>query len=271
MTRRNILVFIDLRVTQTIFYMQTFRSSLKVLDNSFEIDDWIGLLVSVFIIGLWFVSLISSIAISVPNSDYLWLSCLVLVRTYLHTGLFIVAHDAMHGNLIPHSPRLNHLIGCFAVRVYGSLPYHHCRINHGDHHRYTSQSGDPDFHGQISHPVFWYCKFISEYFPLRSLIIFFVNLSLIFWGAIFLLHVPFTNLILFWMIPFLLSSLQLFFFGTYLPHRQIHNNLNFLPRTHSDRYSVLWSFLSCYNFGHYHWEHHEYPKTPWYRLHNIHQ
>jgi beta-carotene ketolase (CrtW type) len=32
-----------------------------------------------------------------------------------------------------------------------------------------------------------------------------------------------------------------------------------LPRHH------LWAMLSCYFFG-YHWEHHQSPGTPWWRL-----
>jgi len=260
------LCFLKFTILLPFENMQMLRSQQK----AFEIDDWIGLLVVAVILGLWLVSLVTLLTVSTSSINWFWLIGSILGRTYLHTGLFILAHDAMHGNLIPHHRILNNLIGRFAVGVYGFLPYDHCRINHINHHRYTSQSGDPDFHGQISHPVFWYCKFIREYFPVRSLIIFLVNVSLIFLGLTLIFHVPLINLILFWLLPLVLSSLQLFFFGTYLPHRQVYGNSNFLPRIHSDRYSVLWSFFSCYNFGHYHWEHHEYPKAPWYRLPQVH-
>ena len=235
----------------------------------FESDDLIGLLIFIAILSLWFVSLVGLLTVSISDSSWFWLVGSILGRAYLHTGLFIVAHDSMHGNLIPHNRSLNNIIGRFAVNVYAFLPYEHCHLNHNAHHRYPSQVGDPDFHGAISHPVFWYCKFIREYFPVRSLIIFMVNMSLIFWGLTLIFNIPFINLILFWLVPLVLSSLQLFFFGTYLPHCQVHDNPNFSPRLESNQYSILWSFLSCYNFGHYHWEHHEYPKTPWYRLHNV--
>lgn len=246
--------------------MQTFNSPQK----KFEVDDWMGLLIALAIFGLWFSSLVASISIPISNISWFWLIGSILGRTYLHTGLFIVAHDAMHGNLIPHHRVLNDLIGRFAVGVYGFLQFDLCRINHSNHHRYTSQSGDPDFHGRISHPVFWYFKFIGEYFSTRSLIVFLVNTGLIVFGLTTIVHVPLPNLILLWLLPLVLSSLQLFFFGTYLPHHQVCGNSNFSPRIQSDRYSRLWSFFSCYNFGHYHWEHHEYPKVPWYRLHNAH-
>jgi beta-carotene ketolase (CrtW type) len=247
--------------------LQTFSASPR----TFEVDDWIGLVVVTTIVGLWFVSLLGFLFIPIVSFNFFSLILAILCRAYLHTGLFILAHDAMHGNLIPNHRRLNNFIGRSAVVIYGFLPYNLCHSNHVKHHRYTSQSDDPDFHGSNSHPVFWFFKFIREYFPLRSLIIFMINMSVIFWGLMLVFHVSMVNLICFWILPLVLSSLQLFYFGTYLPHRQVHGNRNFLPRPTSNSLTILWSFLSCYNFGHYHWEHHEYPKTPWYRLHNIHR
>ena len=246
--------------------MQMFTSLQKVYQG----EDWIGLLIALIIISLWFVSLFKLLSIQISDTSWFWLIVSVLGRTYLHAGLFILAHDSMHGNLIPSNRSLNHLIGRLAVTVYGFLPYNHCCTNHFNHHRYASQSGDPDFYDSVPNPIFWYCKFIREYFPMRSLIIFLVNMILIAWGLTNIFHVAFTNLIFFVLVPLVLSSLQLFFFGTYLPHHQLHENPYFSPRLQSSYYSNLWSFVSCYNFGYYHWEHHEYPKTPWYKLHKVH-
>ncbi len=246
--------------------MQIFRS----IQKAFATEDWIGLAITGTLLSLWLGSFFELINIATASYSWVWLAVMILGRTYLHTGLFIIAHDSMHGNLIPNSKKLNNLLGGIALAIYGFLPYKHCRINHAKHHRYPSQSGDPDFHGKISHPIAWYCKFIVEYFPWRSLIYFWLNMSVIFWGAILLLKVPTINLVLFWLLPLCLSSLQLFFFGTYLPHRQVELNPNFLPRLNSNSWSRLWSFVSCYNFGHYHWEHHQYPDTPWYRLTKVH-
>ena len=234
-------------------------------------DDWTGTLIAFTILSLWFVSLFTSLYVLVLDISWFWLIVFVLGRTYLHTGLFIIAHDAMHGNLTTSNKTLNNIIGRFAVGLYAFLPYDRCCVNHGNHHRYPSQIGDPDFHGSISHPVFWYFKFLSEYFSWRSLIIFLITMIMIFGGLIVICKISIINLILFWLGPLVLSSLQLFFFGTYLPHHQVYQNPNFSPRTEANFYALLWSFVSCYNFGHYHWEHHEYPKTPWYRLPKIHQ
>ena len=132
-----------------------FTSPQKVYQG----EDWIGLLIAVIIISLWFVSLFELLAIQISDTSWFWLIFSVLGRTYLHTGLFILAHDSMHSNLIPNNRTLNHLIGRVAVTVYGFLPYDHCCTNHFNHHRYPSQSGDPDFYGSVPNPIFWYFKF----------------------------------------------------------------------------------------------------------------
>jgi beta-carotene ketolase (CrtW type) len=244
--------------------MQTSARSLK----GWKPAPWIGLGLGIFILGLWITSLILFLSIPISIASWLYIFGAVILRTYLHTGLFIVAHDAMHGHLLPHHANANELVGWIAVTVYGFLPYDHCRENHGKHHRYTSQADDPDFCDSSSNPLFWYCNFIGEYFPKRSLITFLICMSLSIICLLFLWKVAIMNLVLFWLLPLILSSLQLFFFGTYLPHRQIEDNPNFLPRVERDRYSLIWSLISCYNFGHYHWEHHQYPNLPWYELPN---
>ena len=79
------------------------------------------------------------------------------------------------------------------------------------------------------------------------------------------LHVSVINIFLFWVIPILISSLQLFTFGIFLPHRQRNEKYQDRHRAISNNYSVFWSFITCYHFG-YHWEHHQYPNLPWYKL-----
>jgi beta-carotene ketolase (CrtW type) len=73
------------------------------------------------------------------------------------------------------------------------------------------------------------------------------------------------NLIYFWVVPALLSTVQLFYFGTYLPHRELTEPYKDQHRARSNNYSNIFSLLTCYHFG-YHWEHHEYPHIAWWRL-----
>ena len=59
--------------------------------------------------------------------------------------------------------------------------------------------------------------------------------------------------------------MQLFLFGTYLPHRSkgaLHASSHAVQ---SLGYPHCLSLLACYHFG-YHWEHHAYPAVPWFRL-----
>jgi len=67
--------------------MQTFNS----LHKTFKTDDWIGLLVFGTIFSLWFASLFALLTISLSDISWLWVTGFILGRTYLHTGLFILA------------------------------------------------------------------------------------------------------------------------------------------------------------------------------------
>jgi beta-carotene ketolase (CrtW type) len=77
--------------------------------------------------------------------------------------------------------------------------------------------------------------------------------------------VPFPNLLLFWAAPALLAAVQLFYFGTYRPHR--HDTAPFTDRhrTRSDGFPSWLSLLTCFHFG-YHHEHHIAPQVPWWNL-----
>ncbi len=80
-----------------------------------------------------------------------------------------------------------------------------------------------------------------------------------------ILRERFPTMLAFWALPAILSSIQLFYFGTYRPH-----HLNARPfadhhRARSDEFSLLTSLLACFHFG-YHLEHHEMPWIPWWKL-----
>jgi beta-carotene ketolase (CrtW type) len=90
-------------------------------------------------------------------------------------------------------------------------------------------------------------------------------MSIIFYSLLWGLHIPMSNLILFWLLPLSLSSIQLFYFGIFLPHRRPKTGYTNRHCAKSSYYSIFWSFVTCYHFG-YHWEHHEYPHLPWYKL-----
>lgn len=222
-----------------------------------------SILCSFIIFGLWLSTLVLFLhpGVVVPT---LCLPAVILLRTYLHTGLFIVAHDAAHGVVSVQNRRLNHAIGTITILFYALLPYKKFVRNHFKHHRHPATAQDPDFEAQESEFFSWYLKFMANYLDLRQCLTLLVGMSIVFYGLRGL-GIPEQSLILFWIIPSLLSSLQLFYFGTFLPHRPPKTGYTNRHRTTSTYWPRFWSFLSCYYFG-YHWEHHEYPQLPWFKL-----
>lgn len=183
---------------------------------------------------------------------------------WLSVGLFIISHDAIHGSLAPGRPALNRAIGWIVTTLYAGFDFDRLKANHDRHHAAPGTKDDPDFSAE--HPrafVPWFREFFLRHFGLRPLV--FVNsVVLVYW---LVLGVPMIKIVLFYGIPSLASAVQLFYFGTYRPHRHEGAVPDFADehRTRSSGYGWLTSLLTCYHFG-YHREHHLYPQDPWWRL-----
>ena len=187
---------------------------------------------------------------------------LILGICWLNVGLFIVAHDCMHGSLAPGRPRVNQWIGRIALALYAGFSFDRLLPKHFDHHRHAGTGADPDF--SEDHPRHfwrWYLAFFRQYFCLRELAVLTAAVAL----YTFVLGAPYPNLLLFWALPAILSSLQLFLFGTFLPHRHADEEFGDRHRARSNDYGWLVSLLTCFHFG-YHHEHHRSPHTPWWKL-----
>jgi len=236
-----------------------FRRSLdRVLNNG------LGVISAVVIFSLWLITFVMICRVDLGSLS-LWSGALIILgRTFLHTGLFIISHDAAHGTVFTPNRRLNDWIGAVALSVYGLLPYRKFLVNHGLHHQHPASPQDPDFHdGKHSSMVEWYLNFMLRYIDKKQSLILFFGMTILFHGIRIGFNIPALNLLLFWILPLLLSSMQLFYFGTYLPHHaQIFSDRH---RAHSSNFPIPVSFLTCYHFG-YHWEHHEYPHLPWFSL-----
>jgi len=230
------------------------------------VDDLLGIVIASIVMLLWLSSLIVFLAIDISQVPLFLIVPDVLLRAFLHTGLFITAHDAMHRTVYPQNRKINDFIGSIASRMYVLLPYKTLLEKHQQHHRHPASEKDPDFckNGK-ENPLLWYISFMKGYLEGKQSWIILIGMSLIFYPLWLGLHIPIVNLVLFWLLPLFLSSIQLFFFGIFLPHRQPKEGYTNRHRAKSSNFSVLWSFLSCYHFG-YHWEHHEYPHLPWYKL-----
>ncbi|NJR44359.1 MAG: beta-carotene ketolase [Hyellaceae cyanobacterium CSU_1_1] len=223
-----------------------------------------GIIVSTTLILFWFVSLIVLLALDI-NTIPLYLIILgIFLRIFLQTGLFITTHEAIHGTIYQNS-LINDAFGYITSFLYAILPYKTLAKNHQLHHRHPASEKDPDFNCLHSNNfLFWYLSFMQEYQKGRQFWILLVGMTIIFCTFI-CLHISIINIFLFWIIPILISSVQLFTFGIFLPHRQRDEEYSDRHRARSNNYSVFWSFIACYHFG-YHWEHHQYPNLPWYQL-----
>ncbi len=225
-----------------------------------------GILIAGIVILLSISSLIVLFSIDVSQTPLILIVAAILLRAFLHTGLFITAHDAMHGTVFPQNRKVNDFIGSIATRMYALLSYKTLLEKHKLHHRYPASDKDPDFfEKEQKNPFAWYAKFMKSYLEGKQTWVLLIGMSLIFYLLLLGLKIPISNLLLFWLLPLSLSSVQLFYFGIFLPHRRPAGGYRNRHRARSNYYSVFWSFIACYHFG-YHWEHHEFPNLPWYKL-----
>jgi beta-carotene ketolase (CrtW type) len=194
--------------------------------------------------------------------DWVVAPAAVLAQTWLGAAMFIVAHDAIHGSLAPGRARLNAVIGQAAVGLYAGFSFRKLSHTHAAHHVAPGTEADPDFHAKSPTSLApWLRAFIFRHFGLPE----FARLTVVL-VAYIALGAGAANLITFWAVPAALSALQLFYFGTYLPHRWADDPFADEHRARSLPHSRLWSFLTCLNFGACHHEHHLHPHLPWWRL-----
>ena len=220
-----------------------------------------GLLLAALIAGAWLALHIYGVFFHrLVGPGIAAAALLVLALTWLNVGLFIVAHDCMHGSLAPGRPRVNRAVGRVMLGLYAGFWYDRLLPKHHDHHKHAGTDGDPDF--SASNRFWpWYLAFLREYFGWRE----FAVLAVLLWSYILILDASPVNALLFWGVPAILSSLQLFTFGTYLPHRRNEADFADQHRARSNEFGYVASLLSCYHFG-YHHEHHSSPRTPWWGL-----
>lgn len=223
--------------------------------------EYIGTAVSLGVIGLWAGHLTWLLASDVPVFSF-YAVIAVGIQTFLSTGLFIVAHDAMHGSVAPRWKGLNRAIGQLALLLYALFSMSDLLRAHRVHHRAPGTPEDPDHMGGRAIGYFaWYFRFMRRYLRWYQV----VGMAALFNLANHGLGLPAPSLVVFWVVPALASTFQLFTFGTYLPHRIPPGGHRDHHAAESSDFPPWLSLLTCYHFG-YHWEHHEFPAVPWWRL-----
>ncbi len=225
-------------------------------------QSYLGLSSAASVLSLWAVVL--GWSLTSPRAwDHPVLLCgAVLLMTFLDTGLFITAHDAMHRSLAPSFPRLNDALGRVSLWLFAQFSYAQVQPKHAAHHLRPASELDPDYHapgrpGLLS----WYLRFMCHYASPGQI----SRMALVLGLAVLAAGIAPERLLLFFVAPALLSSFQLFYFGTYLPHREPAGGYAEPHRARSSHWPAWLSFLSCYHFG-YHLEHHSFPAVPWWRL-----
>lgn len=225
-----------------------------------------GLSLAAAIVLVWLALHIYGVFFFDFAASPLWLAALIAAALcWLYVGLFIVAHDGMHGSLWPGHPRANWWIGQACVGLYAGFAYRGLHAKHMLHHRNSGTPEDPDFaHPQPQGFIAWYRDFMGEYLGLQPLAIMAAQSAV----YVFVLGAGFSNIFVFWVFPALLSSVQLFTFGTYLPHRPGDAAFADRHNARSNDYPAWLSLLTCFHFG-YHHEHHLRPGEPWWRLPSV--
>lgn len=220
-----------------------------------------GIFISIIIIVSWGAHLLYSLY-SVPVSikdPFMYLN--ILIQAYLYTGLFITAHDAMHGS-ISSNKNINKWIGRICAFLFAGLSYKKLIQNHRDHHTYPGTDKDPDYYTGSRNFFVWWFVFMKRYVTILQLII----MAIIF--NVLKFYFPESSIWMFLVIPAFLSTFQLFYFGTYLPHRQPHTHDMQPHNARTQKRNHFFAMISCYFFG-YHSEHHSSPKTPWWKMYTL--
>ncbi len=222
----------------------------------------VGILLAALLVAAWLVVHVGTVFFYPLSAGWMGAPFLVLLLCWLNVGLFIVAHDCMHGSLTPGRPRVNRNLGRLCLMLYAGFSFDRLLPKHLRHHVHSGTEGDPDF--DADHPASfapWLLKFLREYLGWRELLL------LTAWSSVYqyVLGAALANTLTFWALPAMLSAVQLFYFGTYLPHREDETPFADRHRARSSDFSYLMSLATCFHFG-YHHEHHAHPALPWWRL-----
>ena len=223
-----------------------------------------GFVVAVVVMSSWFGFVVAGVLEIHPLAGTWWGDLMwALATTWLFIGLFITAHEAMHGLVLPTHRQRNDWVGRLALFLYAGLSYDRLLAGHIEHHRAPSTEDDPDYWPtNFVGVVGWYIRFLLHYISWVPIFVVATEYTIL----DRIINIDATRLWMMWLAPQIFSSFQLFYFGTYLPHRpdQPYQGSG-STKTRSSYYPTWLSLLTCYHFG-YHYEHHAYPYVPWWKL-----
>jgi beta-carotene/zeaxanthin 4-ketolase len=219
-----------------------------------------GILIAMLVILFWLLHLIymfMHVDFALTNP---WMYLHILIQSYLYTGLFITGHDAMH-ETISTNKKTNQIIGYISAFLFAAMSYSRLKKNHFLHHNNPATAEDPDFYPKSQNFISWWAVFMWRYITIYQLIIMAVVFNLLVHG----LGIAQGKVIVYWALPAILGTLQLFWVGVYWPHCLPHLPHMMPHKARTQKKNHGWAMISCYFFG-YHWEHHQNPGIPWWKL-----
>ena len=126
----------------------------------------LGLLFASLVIFTWIASIILLMRWHFSFSNPL-LYVMILVQMHLYTGLFITAHDAMHGTVSPNQT-VNKVVGQICTFFYAAFWYPKLYTKHHLHHSHVHTEHDPDYHnGSFSS---WFLHFFRNYYSIWQVV-----------------------------------------------------------------------------------------------------
>lgn len=221
--------------------------------------EWRGVVMAALVFAAWGAHL--AYALRFGAIGWVATPAHILIQSILNVGLFITAHDSMHGTLARGRPRLNDAIGAAALFAYAAFEFKKTRALHHKHHAAPATGDDPDYKDGVGEAFWpWIGAFGVRYYGWKNVAFMFLHVG-VFWA----IAGDYWRMLIFWAVPAWVSALQLFYFGVYLPHKTPPGGHTHAHRAVTVDYPEWLSFLTCFHFG-YHEEHHDAPATPWWRL-----
>ncbi|MEL6360186.1 MAG: fatty acid desaturase [Pseudomonadota bacterium] len=221
--------------------------------------EWKGIAIASLVIGAWAGHLL--FALTQAEIFSFMTPVHIAVQSILNVGLFITAHDAIHGTLAPGRRKLNDAFGRAALFLYAAFDWESTARLHHKHHEAPATTDDPDYKDGVNERFWpWIGAFAVRYYGWKNLAMMFLHV-----GAATIIAQSYWKMLVFFAVPAWASAVQLFYFGVYLPHKTPPGGHYHPHRAVTVDLPEWLSFLTCFHFG-YHEEHHDAPATPWWRL-----
>lgn len=101
---------------------------------------WSGLLVAAAVMVVWASTLRHALWLEVGTTGRLHLAVTFVALVQSYTGLFITAHDAMHGLVAPKHAMVNRRMGQLCAGAFAAFSYDLLLVSHRQHHAHPATS-----------------------------------------------------------------------------------------------------------------------------------